>query len=161
MTPAPCGYFGEYILYHEEFLSLQPMFPPKPLDNFPPEGGCSETPIKERSKSRCTILFDLRVLDYRRARKVVSPRPMLVLWTRRLRTPTQSAHTYPVREQCRRWKHKLRPRRSSGVPLAYTDPSDERQQAPSTPQQWGPPSLHHRCFRRVTTSTVHVVMESV
>ena len=29
-------------LYHEEFLSLQPMFPPKPFDNFPPEGGCSE-----------------------------------------------------------------------------------------------------------------------
>ena len=40
-----------------------------------------------------------------------------------------------------------RPRRSSGVRLAYTDPSGERQRAPSTPQQWGPPSLH-RPFRR-------------
>ena len=29
------GYIGEN-------LSLQPMFPPKPLDNFSPEGGCSE-----------------------------------------------------------------------------------------------------------------------
>ena len=34
------------------------------------------------------------------------------------------------------------------------DPSGERQRAPSTPQQWGPPSLH-RSFRRVTASTVH------
>ena len=30
------------ILYHEEFLFLYPMFPPKPFDNFPPEDGCSE-----------------------------------------------------------------------------------------------------------------------
>ena len=37
-----CGHIGEPIWYHEEVLSLQPMFPPKPLDNFPPEGGCSE-----------------------------------------------------------------------------------------------------------------------
>ena len=34
----------------------------------------------------------------------------------------------------------LRPRRSGGVRLAYTDPSGERQQAPSTPR-WGPSSL--------------------
>ena len=27
---------------HEEFLSLQPMFPPKSLDKFFPEYGCSE-----------------------------------------------------------------------------------------------------------------------
>ena len=26
----------------KEFLSLQPMFPPKPFDNFSPEGRCSE-----------------------------------------------------------------------------------------------------------------------
>ena len=26
----------------EKVLSLQPMFPPKPLDIFSPEGGCSE-----------------------------------------------------------------------------------------------------------------------
>ena len=30
-----CGYIGEPLWYHEEFLSLQPMFPPKPLDIFP------------------------------------------------------------------------------------------------------------------------------
>ena len=48
----------------------------------------------------------------------------------------------------------LCPRRSRGVRLAYTDPSGERQRAPSTPQQWGPPSLH-RSFRRATASTVH------
>ena len=35
----------------------------------------------------------------------------------------------------------IRPRRSSGVRLAYTDPSGERQRAPSTPR-WGPSSLH-------------------
>ena len=34
----------------------------------------------------------------------------------------------------------LRPRRSSGVRLAYTDPSGERQRAPSTPR-WGPSTL--------------------
>ena len=34
--------FEELFRYHEEFLSLQPMFPTKSLDNFPPEGGCSE-----------------------------------------------------------------------------------------------------------------------
>ena len=54
----------------------------------------------------------------------------------------------------------LRPRRSSGVRLAYTDPSGERQGAPSTPQQWGPPSLH-RSFRRATASTVHAAVGSV
>ena len=27
---------------NEEFLSLQPMVPPKSFDKFPPEGGCSE-----------------------------------------------------------------------------------------------------------------------
>ena len=48
----------------------------------------------------------------------------------------------------------LRPRRSSGVRLAYTDPSGERQRGPSTPQQWGPPSLH-RSFRRAAASSVH------
>ena len=37
-----CGYIGEPVRYHEEVLSLQPMFPPKPLDIFPPEGECSE-----------------------------------------------------------------------------------------------------------------------
>ena len=37
-----CGYIGELVRYHEEVLSLQPMFLPKPLDIFPPEGGCSE-----------------------------------------------------------------------------------------------------------------------
>ena len=37
-----CGYIGEPVRYHEEALSLQPMFPPKPLDIFSPEGGCSE-----------------------------------------------------------------------------------------------------------------------
>ena len=48
-----------------------------------------------------------------------------------------------------------RPRRSSGVRLlAYTDPSGERQRAPSTSQQWDPPSLH-RSFRRATVSNVH------
>ena len=33
---------GEPFQYNEEFLSLQPIFPPKPFDNFPPLGGCSE-----------------------------------------------------------------------------------------------------------------------
>ena len=37
-----CDYIGEPCSYHEEFSSLQPMFPPKHFDNFPPEGGCSE-----------------------------------------------------------------------------------------------------------------------
>ena len=36
------GYIREPFWYHEEFLSLHPMFPPKHLDNFSPEGGCSE-----------------------------------------------------------------------------------------------------------------------
>ena len=36
----------------------------------------------------------------------------------------------------------LRPRHSSGVHLAYTDHSGERQRAPFALQQWGPPSLH-------------------
>ena len=35
-----CSYIGEPV--YEEVLSLQPMFPPKPLDIFPPEDGCSE-----------------------------------------------------------------------------------------------------------------------
>ena len=118
---------------------------------------------QSRSTASPRVQYSLiRLPDYRRARKVVSPRPILVFWTRRLRTPTQSAHTYPIREQCRRWKHKLRPCHSSSrVPLAYTDPSGERQQAPSTPQQWGPPSLHHRPFRRATASTVHAAAGSV
>ena len=30
-----CGYIGEPVQYHEEVLSLQPMFPPKSLDIFP------------------------------------------------------------------------------------------------------------------------------
>ena len=47
----------------------------------------------------------------------------------------------------------LRPRRSDGVRLAYTDPSGERQRAPSTPR-WGPSSLQ-RSFRRAITSSVH------
>ena len=37
-----CGYIGEPVRYHEELLSLQPMFPPKPVDIFSPEGGSSE-----------------------------------------------------------------------------------------------------------------------
>ena len=37
-----CGYTWEPFWYHEEFMSLQPMFPPKSFDNFPPEAGCSE-----------------------------------------------------------------------------------------------------------------------
>ena len=37
-----CDYIGEPFRYHEEFLSLQPMFLPKHFDNFSPEGGCSE-----------------------------------------------------------------------------------------------------------------------
>ena len=48
---------------------------------------------------------------------------------------------------------KLRPRRSSGVRLAYTDLSGERQRAPSTPR-WGPSSLQ-RSFRRAIASYVH------
>ena len=32
----------EPFYYHEELLFLQPMFPPKPFDNFSPGGGCSE-----------------------------------------------------------------------------------------------------------------------
>ena len=36
-----CDYIGE-LSYHEEFLSLHPMFRPKYFDNFSPEGGCSE-----------------------------------------------------------------------------------------------------------------------
>ena len=55
----------------------------------------------------------------------------------------------------------LRPRRSSiGVRLAYTDPSDERQRAPSTPQQWGQPSLY-RSFRRAASSTVQTTLGSI
>ena len=54
----------------------------------------------------------------------------------------------------------LRSRRSSGVRLAYTDFSGDRQRAPSTPQQWGPPRLH-RSFRRATASTVHAAVGSV
>ena len=37
----------------EEVLSLQPMFPPKPLDIFPPEGGCSEGLDAFRFKRFC------------------------------------------------------------------------------------------------------------
>ena len=37
-----CDYIGEPFRYHEDFLSLQQIFPPKYFDNFPPEGGCSE-----------------------------------------------------------------------------------------------------------------------
>ena len=37
-----CGYIGEPFWYHEKVLSLQPIFLPKPLDIFSPEGGCSE-----------------------------------------------------------------------------------------------------------------------
>ena len=46
-----------------------------------------------------------------------------------------------------------RPRRSSGVRLAYIDISVERQRAPSTPR-WGPFSLQ-RSFRRAIASSVH------
>ena len=53
-----------------------------------------------------------------------------------------------------------RPRRSSGVRIAYTNPSGERHRAPSTPQQWGLPSLH-RSFRRAIASIVHAAVGSV
>ena len=46
-----------------------------------------------------------------------------------------------------------RPRRSSGVSLAYTDPSGEWQQAPSMPR-WGPSSLQ-KSFRQAIASSVH------
>ena len=46
-----------------------------------------------------------------------------------------------------------RPRRSIGVRLACTDPSGERQRAPSTPR-WDPSSLQ-RFFRRAIASSVH------
>ena len=47
----------------------------------------------------------------------------------------------------------LRPRRrSSGVHLAYTDPSGERQRAPSAPR-WGPSGLQGS-FRRAIASSV-------
>ena len=45
------------------------------------------------------------------------------------------------------------PRRSSGVRQAFTDPSGERQRAPSTPR-WGPSSLQ-RSFRRAIASSDH------
>ena len=51
----------------------------------------------------------------------------------------------------------LRPRRSSGVHLAYTDPSGERQRAPSTPR-WGPFSLQ-RSFRRAISSSAHTCFQ--
>ena len=35
-------YIGEPFGYHEEFLSLQPKFPPKSFGNFSSQGGCSE-----------------------------------------------------------------------------------------------------------------------
>ena len=40
-----CDYIiiGEPLRYHEEFLSLQPMFPPKYFDTFSPGGECSES----------------------------------------------------------------------------------------------------------------------
>ena len=39
-----CDYIviGEPFRYKGEFLSPQPMFPPKSFDNFPPQDGCSE-----------------------------------------------------------------------------------------------------------------------
>ena len=37
-----CDYIGESFSYHQEFLPLQSMFPPKYFGNFLPEGGCSE-----------------------------------------------------------------------------------------------------------------------
>ena len=51
----------------------------------------------------------------------------------------------------------LRPRRSSGVRLAYTDLSGERQRAPSMPR-WGPSSLQ-RSFRRAIASSVHTCFQ--
>ena len=48
----------------------------------------------------------------------------------------------------------LRPRRSSGVRLAYIDPpSGERQRAPSTPR-WGPSTLQE-ILRREIANFVH------
>ena len=37
-----CDHIEKPFRYHEEFLSLSPMFPPKSYDNFSPESGCSE-----------------------------------------------------------------------------------------------------------------------
>ena len=37
-----CSYIGEPFRYHEEVLSLQPMFPPKPLDTLPLEVDAQE-----------------------------------------------------------------------------------------------------------------------
>ena len=50
-----------------------------------------------------------------------------------------------------------RPRRSSGVRLAHTDPSGERQRAPFTPR-CGYPNLH-RSFRRAIASSVHTCFQ--
>ena len=37
-----CDHIGEPSRYHEDSLSLQPIFTPKSFDIFSPEGGCSE-----------------------------------------------------------------------------------------------------------------------
>ena len=51
----------------------------------------------------------------------------------------------------------LRPRRSSGVRLAYRDASGKRQRAPSTPQ-WGLSSLQ-TSLRRAIASSVHTCFQ--
>ena len=55
-----CNCVGEplpWFRYDEEFLSLQPMFPPKDFDYFPPEGGCSEglDAFKFRRRNICFL----------------------------------------------------------------------------------------------------------
>ena len=53
-----CDYIEEPLSYHEEFLSLQPMFPPKYFDKFSPEGGCVECLDAFRLKTKDTMSLD-------------------------------------------------------------------------------------------------------
>ena len=76
-----------------------------------------------------------------------------------MQTTVQSFPSILAREILSASDSELRRRRSSGVRLAYTDPSGERQRAPSTPR-WGPSSLQ-RSFRRPIASTVHAAVGSV
>ena len=61
-----CGYIREPFCYDEEVLSLQPTFPPKPLDIFSPEGGYSEGLdafrffLKHSTTRRSDILLPVR-----------------------------------------------------------------------------------------------------
>ena len=45
-----CSYIGESFWYHEEVLSLQPMFPLKPLDTLPLE-------VDAQKVFRCVQIF--------------------------------------------------------------------------------------------------------